>query len=633
MNKLYITIVFFLGALFFQSCDYLDIVPTETANEKDAFKDGEAVRRYLYSCYGYLPNPRHHIESIDFFTSDEVVTAFEHETFANFPKGNYTPVNPVISYWNTLFQGIRQCYLLLDNIDGVSLMNNEDKQLYKAEATFLIAYYHYLLVKCYGSSLLIKNTSDLAMSIDDYPDRRPYDECVEWISNKLDEAILLGLPDRQDETSFGRATKIAALAIKGRMLLYAASPLFNGGAVNYPDPDADNITNHLAELKNADGTALMSTSYDASKWQKAVDANYAAIMAAEGSGVRLYEQKDIPTSLPEPNDLTEKTLRMTIADKNTAEIIWAETRDESYYSIQRKSAPFNAVSGGSWNGMAPTLTMLEMFYSKNGLPIKEDPNYLYASAYNYSEQKDQSHGYGVTLNLNQNREPRFYAWIAYHNSFYEIYAYENDLGASKDNRNKMLVRFRKNDNCGIASRTNNYSPTGYLNKKGVHPSFSRATGGSVERYPWPIIRLAEVYLNYAEALIEVGGQTNLELAITYINKIRTRAGLKGIKESWMNVPGVTLNQNKLREIVRQERTIELYMENQRFWDVRRWLLGTKYFNVKAQGLDYTKGDDAGFFVKKEVNFTRIFRAPQHYLMPIPSGDIEKNEKIVQNPGY
>jgi len=614
------------------SCDYLDIVPTETANDKDAFKDSEAARRYLYSCYSYLPNPRHQTQSIDLFTSDEVVTAFEHETFANFPKGNYTASNPIISYWNTLFQGIRQCYLLLENIDGVPLMDDTDKQEYKAEATFLIAYYHYLLVKNYGPTILIKESFAVDTPVEEYPARSPYDECVQWVADKFDEAIALGLPNEQEETSFGRATKPAALSIKARMLLYAASPLFNGGSVYYSDPDADDISGALADLKNTDGTALMNTTYDASKWQKAVDAAKIAINAAEDAGIRLFQESDASTTLAEPSNSTEKALRMTITDRYTPEIIWGETRTENYYSLQRKSTPWNPTNGGSWNGISPTLTMVKSFYTENGLPIDEDPAYDYTNAFKYSDQTDLSHGTGNTLNLNKNREPRFYAWIAYHNSYYELYAYTNDPGVTADNRNRMLVGFRKDDNCGVQTRTNNYAPAGYLNKKGVHPSFSRATGGSITNYPWPIIRLGELYLDYAEALIEVGGSSNLATAKEYIDKIRTRAGIPTVDAAWATT-GVTLDQAKMRQIVRQERTIELYLENQRFWDVRRWLLGDKYFNVKAKGMDYTQSTDAGFFNVVDVNFTRVFRTPQHYLMPIPIGDIEKNQMLVQNPGY
>lgn len=102
----------FLCVFVYSSCDYLDIVPDEKPTEEDAFKNPQLVERYLYSCYAYIPNPRHGTASLDFLTGDEVVTPWEHETFGKFAQGNYTPSNPYINYWHDLFKGIRQCYLL-----------------------------------------------------------------------------------------------------------------------------------------------------------------------------------------------------------------------------------------------------------------------------------------------------------------------------------------------------------------------------------------------------------------------------------------------------------------------------------------------------------------------------------------
>jgi hypothetical protein len=174
-----------------------------------------------------------------------------------------------------------------------------------------------------------------------------------------------------------------------------------------------------------------------------------------------------------------------------------------------------------------------------------------------------------------------------------------------------------------------------LTKKGQHPLNSQGgtSGGSTNKYPWPIIRLGELYLDYAEALIEMGGADNLAKAKTYIDKIRVRAGIDPIDVAWKKVPGAVLNQAKMRQIVRQERTIELFLENQRFWDVRRWLLGSKYFNVKAKGMNVDGATDADFFKVTVVNFQRQFLVPQHYLMPLPIGDLNKDLKLVQNPNY
>ncbi|MDR1882619.1 MAG: RagB/SusD family nutrient uptake outer membrane protein [Prevotella sp.] len=612
------------------SCNFLDIVPDEMPTEEDAFKDARAAERYLYSCYSFIPQNRHSTQSIDLFTADEIVTAFEHELFANFAKGNYSASNPILTDWNTLFEGIRQCYLLLDNVNSVPGLSDVQKKEYASEATFIIAYIHFILLRSYGPVMIIPSTPDVNMPIADYPARSTYDECVNWIAAKFDEAISMGLAKRHTGTYYGRATAVAAKAIKARMLLYAASPLFNGGKTSYTDFDADNLSTEYARFTNTDGTQLISTTYDPAKWQKAADAALDAINQAVADGYALYDSGTATDDMPYPDDPVQRKLRMTIIDKNSKEILWADTRQEDTYGLQNKSAPRGASI--SWNGIAPTLTMLETFYTENGLPIDEDPDYNYIDRYKYSVYdklpvtgtddpgKDQ-----VTLNLNQKREPRFDAWIAYHNSYYEY---------NRDGKGLIKVRFKRDDVNGKGTRTDNYSPTGYLTKKGQHPLSSQggSSGNVTQKYPWSLVRLAELYLNYAEALIEVGGQSNLDLAVSYIDKVRTRAGIDPLKTAWAKVPGAVLNQDKLRKIVRQERSIELFLENHRFWDVRRWLLGSKYFNVKAKGLNVDGTSNDAFFQVVEVNFQRRFEVPQ-YLMPLPIGDLQKNTKLVQNPGY
>ncbi|MGL4993591.1 MAG: RagB/SusD family nutrient uptake outer membrane protein [Bacteroidales bacterium] len=603
MKKIFISVALLLG-LAVTSCNYLDIVPDERPTEADAFIDARAAEKYLYSCYSFIPNPRSGGGSLDLMTSDEVVTAFEHETFAHFPKGNYTSVSPGISYWNTLWAGIRQSWIFIDNIDNVPNMAPENKALYKSEAKFLVAYYHYLLLRCYGPIMIIDKVYDINSSAKDYPERLPYDECVTWIANLFDEAAQ-GLPNSQVSTSYGRATSIAAKSIKSRMFLFQASPLFNGNSEYYSD-----------FVSPVNGRELMPLTYDATKWQKAADATKAAIDAAESAGHQLFVAEAPSKQKPQPTNEFERNVRYTFIDMTNSECIWTDTRTEGTYDLQNKSTPFQ--EGTSWNGVAPTLQMLETFYTENGLPIEFDPQWSYSDRYDIGEQ---ANGMGVTMNLNMNREPRFNAWICFHNSNFEMMKY-NKVDVP-DGLVKM--QFRRNDNGGVKSRTNDYSPTGYLNKKGVSPQYT----GSPIKYAWPVIRLGELYLNYAEALVELN---RLEEAKVYLDRIRSRAGIPSVDEAW-RMTGLTLDQNRMRDIVRQERSIELYLENHRFWDVRRWKLGEKYFNVKAKGMNINGTTDADFFRVSEVVFPRKFETPMHYLMPIPQKETYLNTKLVQNPGY
>ena len=125
--KLFLSAWLILGLV---NCDFLDVVPDERASFDDAFEDEAALRRFLFSCYAYNPDPRHQTSSLDFFTSDEVATPFDHETMQRFPRGQYTATSPVISYWNSLFQAIRQCYILINNIDRVPGVSQEVKDDY-----------------------------------------------------------------------------------------------------------------------------------------------------------------------------------------------------------------------------------------------------------------------------------------------------------------------------------------------------------------------------------------------------------------------------------------------------------------------------------------------------------------------
>ena len=157
---------------------------------------------------------------------------------------------------------------------------------------------------------------------------------------------------------------------------------------------------------------------------------------------------------------------------------------------------------------------------------------------------------------------------------------------------------------------------------------------------YPVLRLAEVYLNYAEACVGYGKEGYPEKGMAYLDKVRERAGLKPVLESWANakVPLTSYDgqcgpDGRVMKIVRQERMIELYQENHNFWDIRRWKMGETYFNVKARGLNILAETMEDFAKIVEIQVKRTFDAPRQYLMPIPAGEVSKNPNMVQNPGY
>lgn len=637
------------------SCDYLNVIPDETTTGTDMTKDRAAALNYLYSCYGYLPQANIAQGSLDLLTGDEVVTAFEHETFAAFPKGNYSASSPVISYWNTLYQGIRQCFNLQDELNKTGNfvgLEDKDREDYKAQLKFLIGYYDFLLTRCYGPIILVTQTPDPMLLPEQYQGRTPYDECVDYICNQFDEAAK-GLPATRTGSQageFGLATSVAAKAMKAKMLLYAASPLFNGNSTFY------------ADFKDKNGTLLMPVTYDASKWTKAAAAYKEAIEAAEAAGYHLYDRTDCKASTNGyPADPFVRKLRYNISDYSqedevagaNCEVIWADSRGEGAYGIQNKSKPYVWGGDGAWNGIAPTIAMLSRFYTKNGLPIDEDKTFDYADRWNPVEvdeaHKDEAYPGKKTMKFNLDREPRYYAWIAFQDGYYEVLSASNNGAYNSDEsyqelsdskHGELVCDFVIGGNCsrGVDSnskRTSNYSPTGFLNKKTVSPDVAKSKTGYNDRYefPWPTIRLADLYLGYAECLVETG---DLATARTYLDKVRVRAGLPKAEDAWKEYgtnSNKPMTQDGLRDIVRNERMNEFYLENQNFWDMRRWLLAEKYFGVKAQGMNIDAETIEDFCHPTEVIYERKFRAPANYLMPIPSADINRNMNVVQNPGY
>lgn len=624
-TKYKLLLIFLFFAACFTSCS-LDIVPDEIETEEDAFKDRTAALRYVYSCYSYLPQSNYTQGGLDFLTGDEVVTAFEHETFASFPKGNYSASNEVISYWNTFFQGLRQCYLFINNVDRVPDLDNATKADYVAQVKFLIAYYHYMLIRCYGPTILIREEPKISTPAENYLPRSPLDECVEFVCNLFDEAAADLPTKRATVYEYGLATSVAAKALKAKMRLYAASPLFNGESGFY------------SNFVDNSGVQLMPTSKDPNKWVLCRDAMHEAITLAESAGHALYTNTSYNSSTNMyPEDPIVHRLRYNIIEPGNEEILYAETREEGYYGLQNKSMPYS--SSSAWNGVAPTWAMLNRFYTENGLPWDQDPEYMNSDKLSLvqvgSANADEACQGERTIAFNLNREPRFYAWIAFQGGYYEVMnatnsgAYANDPTYSNG---RLVCDFVLGGNCSrgtTSTQRNDYSPTGYLNKKGVSPINAVSTSLTApSKYPWPVIRLADLYLGYAEACVETD---DLPTARTYLNRVRTRAGVPTVETAWEGV--ATLTQDKLREIVRQERMIELYLENENFWDMRRWLLAGECFNVKAQGMNINATSIDDFATLTTVDFERRFTSPTNYLLPIPNDDVNRNQNLVNNPGY
>lgn len=637
MKTKYILITL-ISSLLLSSCNYLDIVPDERPTIKDTYQNVAAARRYLYSCYSALPDSRKS-ESVDKFSAAEIINVIEKNEWIIFPRGYYSPtyLSLTEAYYNTLWNGIRQCHSFLSVVDYTPDILPEDLQYFKAEATFLIAYYHFLLLRAYGPIVIQDRVYDPAQtSVDEYPERSSLDEAFKFIDGKIEEA-LPNLSKNFSGTEYGRITYYAATALRARLHLYMASPLFNGNSELYSN-----------FVSNLDGRHLMPQEYSRAKWEKAEELTKTAITELEGAEYRLYNSDDAgapSAAKPGPVNAAQRAVRYTFIDNTQGinpEMIMVDTRKEEMYAIQNQSTPYQQSANGyknSWNIIAPTLQTVEMFYTENGLPIDEDKSFDYNNRYsvvkmpvNYDKNSYTTTSNGNTLKLHLNREPRFFSWIGFHNGFYEIAKYNGVVTNSNNAKKVMIFHSRKNDENGQLGKTGNYSGTGYLNKKFVHPAFQN---GPVQ-YPYPIIRMAELYLNYAEILIELAESDNdirLQTAKEYIDKVRLRAGIPKIDVAWANAyhPEKAKTQAGLREIVRRERQIEFYLENHRFWDLRRWK-DAGILGEKVKGMNIYGETDEAFFKVTELPNIRTFNKAQ-YLLPIPQGDVSACPQIVQNPYY
>ena len=627
--------------LTFSGCDYLDIVPDERPLPENTYQNPSAAKSYLYSCYSKMLDPRAS-DAVDKFSAAEIINVIEKNEWVTFPRGYYSPSAPSLAKgkcYDPIWAGIHQCYQFLDVVDKTPDIEPIDLQYYKAEATLLIAYYHWISFRSFGPSVIVRETLDPFAPIAQLPERSSVDEVVAFIDQKITEAEKIGLAEVHDADGYGRLTKYAAEALRAKVYLYAASPLFNGNSEFY------------ADFKSPlDGRNLISQTADINKWKKAEDITRKAIEDLESGGFRLYQASDAGTpssDKPGPVDPAQRAVRYTFMDNvggTNPEMIMVDTRKEGTYAIQNQSTPRQKASNGyknSWNIIAPTLQFVELFYTENGLPIDEDPAFDYDNRYkvvpmpvNYDHNDYFAKSNGNTIQLHLNREPRFYAWIAFHNGNYEIAKYNGKVTNNNNAKKAIVVKFRKNDPNGYEEgQTGNYSGTGYLNKKFVHPRFQN---GPIH-YPYPVIRMAEMYLNLAEILIEQdimeGSTGRLNEAKDLIDRIRVRAGIPTIDEAWKKAkhPEKANTAEGMREIVRRERQIEFYLENQRFWDLRRWkdaeILGEKVWGMNIEG-----ETDEDFFVPTELQNIRTFKQAQ-YLMPIPLDETNKVPHLIQNPGY
>ncbi|ANI89086.1 carbohydrate-binding protein SusD [Arachidicoccus ginsenosidimutans] len=632
--------IFLFGLLFtVSSCKkYLDVVPDNVATIDDAFTLRSEAEKYLATCYSYLPddgNPEH---NVGFLGADEIWFPSEYREYDatiyswEIARGNQSVSDPYVNTWDGAYYGkymfgaIRNCNIFLDNISDLSKVPDlglDERKRWIAEAKFLKAYYHYILLRMYGPIPITDKNIDVSAEPEDVKvKRQTFDSCVNYIANLLDTAAA-GLPAiiSNQTTELGRATSVIAKAVKAKLLVLAASPLFNG------NPD-------YANFKNSDGTNLFDASADATKWQRAADACKDAIDAAESAGLKLYTFPTTAFNLSSQT-MTEMSIRQAVCDRWNDEEVWGLSNSLTASLQQACMARVSSdlATNTNFRGMfSATMKMAEMFYSKNGVPISEDKTLDFSNKYSLrtavdSERFDISSGY-TTARLNFDREPRFYADMCFDGGVWYLY---NSPTASDSGTYVLQAKSTQYGGSDIGGGIN---ATGYFIKKFVDWNISFTESGVTYRnYEWHEIRLADLYLLYAEALNESSGPS--DEVYTYLNKIRERAGIPSIQDAWTKYsknPTEYQTQAGLRNIIKQERGIELAFEGSRFWDLRRWKDAADALNAPVQGWTVNEGDAEDYYQKRTL-YVQEFQSPRDYLWPIKQYDLLVNSNLVQNPGW
>lgn len=630
----------FIGLCCIYSCsDYLYVVPDDIPTMEHAFSNRTTTEKFLFTCYSYLPDPSNPFAVPGLMSSREcwMLPSEGSSWYWVYGDGNGTNLNawhiarglqntnrPQLNFWdgdyggNNLFVALRDCNIFLENVDKASGIDLGEKKRWIAEVKFLKAYFHFFLLRMYGPIPIVRtNIPVSALPEEVRVFREPVDEVAQYIVSLLDE-IADDLPPYiiNETEELGRITKPAALALKAKTLVLTASPIFNGNPYYSGFTDDRNTT--LFHQGNSDVT----------KWEKAAEAIKEAIDCAEIEGNRNLYVFNEPLQVA-PSIRTELSIRGAVTERWNEEIIWGTTKDDSWMQRLSTVRHVNGLNLTHSCALAPTLDIAELFYTDNGLPINEDYDYtaLYQNRYKTRIATEDDNDYirtgFETANLHFNREPRFYASLTFDGCWF----------FANSNVNSPIEM--KAGTTGGRNAAERYSITGYFPKKMVNrESVFSSSGFTNYMYSFPYIRLADLYLLYAEALNEIKNTPDDEV-FKWIDSVRIRAGLKGVRETWTAScsmhPEYIANQDRMREIIHRERLIELVFENEPYWDILRWKEAETRWNRPVRGWNIYGSTTEDFYEVKVIASSSF--GFKDYLAPIRQSSMDINPNLRQNPGW
>ncbi len=609
----------------FSCSEYLEVVPDNVATFDIAFNSRYNAEGFLFTIYSYCPSQAN-LGSNPAWRGSGEAWSNPYQAENQFPlvKGQQNVSNPKYNEWDgDLFVALRDANIFLENIDKVPDLDNLEKLRWVAEVKFLKAYYQFWLLRMYGPIPIIRENIEVGASVDEVKiSRSSVDDVFAYIDELLLEAIV-DLPEQMFNPieEYGRISKPIALAIRAKILTTAASPLFNGNSlyVNFVDENQEPYFNQVI---------------DPTKWEKAKLACSEAIALCD-TYHSLYEPINRGFVALSDSTLNKLSIREAVTEELNSEVIWANT-NQSGHTLQNESMPIMdetvgaSVAESVQRSFSPTLASVEMFLSNNGLPINEDKTYDYSNRFDLVENSPEDHSYYIkkgypTVKMHLNREPRFYGSLAFDGSIWYGHGIDSD-----DPAGSWYVQCKSGQ---VGSKVNHwqYSGTGYWAKKLVHPKTVVKGSFSARRYYWPVMRLTDLYLLYAECCNETD---NREEAIKYVDKIRMKYNLPDIVNAYTqfsNDPNKPASQNGLREIIQRERAVELMYERQLYWDWRRWLKIDAMLNQNIVGWNIDSKTAEEYYIPIDL-YAPTFSL-KDYLWPIKEQTMLKNSNLVQNPGW
>ncbi|HTF18485.1 MAG TPA: RagB/SusD family nutrient uptake outer membrane protein [Chryseolinea sp.] len=583
---------YYLGialVLYSTSCsqDFLNVDPEDRFSEDVVWKDPALVEAFVNEMYRGLNHGMRELmlgsladesQFIHNYGSSQVVQSnLTPADVGSFSRGDFDEFN-----WTQLYIRIRQVNLFKERIDEVPF--NEQDELWRArmkgEVAFLNAYFYHNLVRLYGGVPLVRQAYELTS--DFQVARSPLAECVAFIVAECDEAAaLLPLSYGSGGGDIGRATRGAALSLKARILLYAASDLYNetGYAGGFSNP----------ELIAAPGDRT-------AKWQAAKDAAKAVM------DLGLYSLQNTGNPVKDYTDL--------FLLKDSKEAIF------SRYFVKSRGWEDGALPGlangpngyHNWGGNTPIQELVDDYELTDG------------TKFSWSNPVHAAAPYA-------NRDPRMTASILHDQSLWRPRPADVK---EMDPVGKVLIRTVETAPGvflpGLDTRDGpvedwNGGYSGYYLRKFVDPTVVHeyAAAGGNQEAPWHFFRYGEILLNYAEACIELGQDAEAQ---TVLNQLRARAGM----------PAFTETGAALMDRYRNERRVELVFEQHRYFDIRRWMIAPAAMNRPGNGIVINQALSGTVTYTRNKVQDRAW-ADKMYWLPIDQQEMNRNTTLIQNPLY